>query len=131
MADALPLVLWECEYGPDDVRWVVANERGATVNGLYAELRSAHERSRVRSTLHGHFLAAAAQYHSRPPELLPLRGAAIPAGSVVGVPLGGGTERNTRYAGGKGHVALLERGRLEGVEKMWERWKNGRRRRDD
>jgi len=145
MADALPLVLWDCHYDRNDVNWAgditdrVANDTGpdsddqkndADVNGLYAELRSIHERSRVHSTLHEHFLKAASRYHQPPRELLPVvpykLNTSIPNGTVLGVPLGGGTHRNTRYTGGKGYVKLLDRKRLDEVEIIWERWKVGK-----
>ncbi|KAI0689380.1 pseudouridine synthase [Cytidiella melzeri] len=144
MADALPLVLWDCQYDKDDVNWIgdidsclPHGERFAQqksdVNGLYAELRSMHERSWVHSALHEHFLKAASRYHRPPKELLPfspsksgVHARPIPNGTVLGIPLGGGTQRNTRYAGGKGYVSLLERKRSDEVEDIWERWKNGR-----
>ena len=146
MADALPLVLWNCKYDNEDVAWVgdsqsssspgdivAPGQKKADVNGLYAELRSLHERSWVHSTLHEHFLQAASRFHRPPKELLPFPCTkagdplpAVPNGTVLGIPLGGGTHRNTRYAGGKGYVKLLDRKRLDEVPVIWERWKNGK-----
>lgn len=149
MADALPLVLWDCHYDENDVRWVGERPTGAAssahdnysdVNGLYAELRAAHERSCVQTALHEHFRQAASRFHRRPREFLPFIAgnnalAGAPNGTTLAVPLGGGTYRNTRIAGGKGYVKLLDRKRLDEVEVTWERWKSGkgakRAKRDD
>lgn len=142
MADALPLVLWDCLYDESDVRWLgedisnlVSSERlhsqegGSDVNGLYAELRSIHERSCIHSALHDHFLRAASRFHRSPREFLPISStplSMIPSGTTLAIPLGGGTSRNTRIAGGKGYVKLLDRKRLDEVEVTWERWKSGK-----
>ena len=142
MADALPLVLWDCHYDESDVRWVGevahdlqpstdlhSHEKIAGTNGLYAELRSNHERSYIHSALHDHFLRAASRFHRPPRGFLPIAEtplSTIPNGTTLAVPLGGGTFRNTRIAGGKGYVKLLERKRLDEVEITWERWKAGK-----
>ncbi|KAI0085584.1 pseudouridine synthase [Irpex rosettiformis] len=143
MADALPLVLWDCKYDKEDVTWVGdldspvvsgdVEEKQVSINGLYAKLRSLHERSWVHLALHDHFLQAASRYHRPPKELLPFPPSnpsaplpVIPNGTVIGIPLGGGTYRNTRYAGGKGYVKLLDMHRLDVVEVVWEKWKNGK-----
>lgn len=140
MADALPLVLWDCSYDERDVTWVGVEPHGTSasaaarttfdVNGVYAELRSIHERSLVHSALHDHFLRAASRFHRAPREFLPMQSAddthAIPNGATLAIPLGGGTYRNTRCAGGKGYVRLLERKRLDELEVIWKRWKKGK-----
>ncbi|KAG1744402.1 pseudouridine synthase [Suillus lakei] len=55
MADALPLTLWDCEC---------------------ANSESIHQRSLIHTTLDEHFITAAPQYHSPPPQYFPfsLRG---------------------------------------------------------
>lgn len=139
MADALPLVLWDCHYDLVDVQWVgevpissteaAPSESTSDANGLYAELRLIHERSRLHSALHEHFLKAASRFHRPPREFLPVSStplSAVPDGNTLAIPLGGGTYRNTRVAGGKGYIKLLERKRLDEVEVTWERWRTGK-----
>ncbi|KAI0759169.1 hypothetical protein BC629DRAFT_1550032 [Irpex lacteus] len=120
MADALPLVLWDCKYDKEDVHGSAisillppsgvsaqAEEKQTNVNGLYAELRSIHERSWVHTALHDHFLKAASRYHRPPKELLPF------------------SLRNLTTLC-RPFRMLLDRKRLDEVEVMWERWKNGK-----
>ena len=142
MADALPLVLWDCHYDESDVRWSsdvtadaqldasVSSKKAASVNGLYSQLRSIRERSWLHSTLHDHFLQAASQFHQPPLQYLPTSASSELArfrdGTVIGIPLGGGTVRNTRYTGGKGYVKILDRKRLDDMEVIWERYKHGK-----
>ncbi|KAI9433039.1 pseudouridine synthase [Lactarius indigo] len=126
MADALPLVLWDCTYAAEDVQWRTddAGSDGGSV-GLYSQLVGFTERAQVEATLAEHFLAAAAPLHE-----LAARG----AGSMLtraadgkergpwDVPLGGGT---TRREGN--YVPLLDRKRLESVEVVNERWRTRRK----
>ena len=127
MADALPLVLWDCTYAAEDVQWRAdeAGSDGGSV-GLYAQLVGLAERAQVEATLAEHFLAAAAALHGPA-----TRGAGLMLSRVVNgkqrrpldVPLGGGmTRREGNY------VPLLIRKRLESVEVVNERW---RARRDE
>ncbi|KAH9010328.1 tRNA pseudouridine synthase [Lactarius hengduanensis] len=126
MADALPLVLWDCAYADEDVQWRAddAGSDGGSV-GLYSQLVGLAERAQVEATLAEHFLAAAAPLHE-----LAARG----AGSMLtreangkergpwDVPLGGGT---TRREGN--YVPLLNRKRLDHVEVVNERWRTRRK----
>ena len=125
MADALPLVLWDCTYSAGDVQWRTddAGSDGGSV-GLYSQLVGLTERAQVEATLAEHFLAAAA----------PLHGSAVRgAGSMLtraangkergpwDLPLGGGmTRREGNY------VPLLNRKRLESAEVVNERWRRRR-----
>jgi tRNA pseudouridine38/39 synthase len=65
MADALPLVLWDCVYAPEDVPWRTDDtgiEGGSA--GLHLQLTGLAERAQVEATLAEHFLAAASQFHA-------------------------------------------------------------------
>lgn len=133
MADALPLVLWECGYSDGDVTW--RNDTGladaanmktpqkASANSLYQQLRSAHERSLIQAALNEHYLAAAAKHHPAPPEYLPLLpdGPSVPKGVVFGVPLGAGTQKDSAT-----YIPVLERKRLDHVLVTNERWRSGK-----
>jgi tRNA pseudouridine38/39 synthase len=126
MADALPLVLWDCTYADEDVQWRAdeAGSDGGSV-GLYTQLVGLAERAQVEATLAEHFLSAAASLHGPA-----TRGAGSMLSRANGkerrpadVPLGGGmTRREGNY------VPLLNRKRLESVEVVNERW---RARRDE
>ncbi len=125
MADALPLVLWDCTYAVEDVQWRAddAGSDGGSV-GLYSQLVGLAERAQVEATLAEHFLASAAPLHEP---------AARGAGSMLtratdgkerrpwDVPLGGGTARREGN-----YVPLLNRKRLESVEVVNERWRTRR-----
>ncbi len=113
MADALPLVLWDCTYAVEDVQWRAddAGSDGGSV-GLYSQLVGLAERAQVEATLAEHFLAAAAPLHEPA-----ARGADGKERGPWDVPLGGGmTRREGNY------VPLLNRKRLESVEVVNERW---------
>jgi tRNA pseudouridine38/39 synthase len=125
MADALPLVLWDCTYAAENVQWRAddAGSDGGSV-GLYSQLVGLAERAQIEATLAEHFLAAAAPLHGP---------AAQEAGSMLtraangkelgpwDVPLGGGmTRREGNY------VPLLNRKRLESAEIVNERWRTRR-----
>lgn len=129
MADALPLVLWDCGYPDSDLDWrITSNESTGDGNGseLYQQLHSIHARSQVYTTLNDHFFAAAARLHSPPPiqirdvttkEILPS------APLKFSIPLGGGAYKRT---GQEKYVPLLKRNRLEAVEVVNERWRLGK-----
>ena len=122
MADALPLVLWDCTYAPEDVQWRADNAGadGGSI-GLYTQLVGLAERAQVEATLSEHLLAATSDLHG---------GGARGSGSIMtrgingkergpwDVPLGGGlTRREGKY------VQLLNRKRLESAEVVNERWR--------
>ena len=104
MAEALPLVLWDCVYEEQDAGWRTddAGSEGGSV-GLHTQLTGLAERAQVEATLAEHILAAASQFH-----------AAAPLVRLVGpwdVPLGGGRMRREGT-----YVGLLLRKRLSSVE---------------
>jgi tRNA pseudouridine38/39 synthase len=146
MADALPLMLWDCAYADSDVTWQTGSDgtdpnesSSGTGSDLYHQLHSIHQRSLIHTSLDAQFLRAAAQHHSPPlqyfpfsqtgltPDTLPRsKGSGSGNGNggrepVLGVPLGGGT-----YKRGAKYVPLLERKRLDHVEVANERWRMGR-----
>ena len=133
MADGLPLVLWDCAYSDEDVRWQIDEGDGEDVGaggagGVYGQLRSIYERSTIHSALDAYFLESASKHHPAPMNAFPLRpnpsgsGGLIPGGSgVLQIPLGGGAHQRTgRY------VPVLSRKRLEDVFVVNERWKAGK-----
>ncbi|KAK7435910.1 pseudouridine synthase deg1 [Stygiomarasmius scandens] len=130
MADALPLMLWDCGYSNEDVNWRTdGNEPGSDSThmedgrGIYHLLYSIHARSEVYSALNLHFLKAAAAYFPAPWAPTPdgTLGARVGGGISVEIPLGGGSSRKlTQY------VPLLSRKRLDPVEVANERWRNGK-----
>ncbi|KAN0136879.1 Pseudouridine synthase [Lactarius tabidus] len=122
MADALPLVLWDCTYAGSDVQWRAddAGSDGGSV-GLYSQLVGLAERAQVDATLAEHFLAAAAPLHgpaARGVDPMLTQAANVKERGPWDVPLGGGmTRREGNY------VPLLNRKRLESVEVVNERWR--------
>lgn len=136
MADALPLMLWDCAFADSDVQWQIGdNDSGSedarTKGDLYRQLDSIHQRSLIHTTLEAHFLAAAAWYHPPPPRYFPfsttrLTMSTIPLLAnneppVLGVPLGGGT-----YRRGVNYVPIVLRKRLDHVEVTNARWRTGK-----
>ena len=140
MADALPLLLWDCAFADTDVRWQTGDEHAhahagdadvRTKGDLYHQVHAVHQRSLVHTTLEVHFLAATARYHPPPPRYFPfsvtgLTTSTIPLLAnkeppVLSVPLGGGT-----YRRGVKYVPLLLRKRLDPVEVANARWRNGK-----
>jgi tRNA pseudouridine38/39 synthase len=121
MADALPLVLWDCVYAPEDAPWRTddADIDGGSA-GLHSQLASLAERAQVEATLAEHFLTVTSQFHAPPPVLL--RQPAAGERGPWDVPLGGGMVRRE----GK-YVPLLKRKRLESVEVVNARWRTRRR----
>ena len=117
MADALPLVLWDCVYAPEDAPWRTddADVDGGSA-GLHSQLAGLAERAQVEATLAEHFLTVASQFHAPAPALL--RQPAAGEREPWDVPLGGGmVRREGRY------VPLLKRKRLESVEVVNARWR--------
>jgi tRNA pseudouridine38/39 synthase len=121
MADALPLVLWDCVYAEEDAPWRTddAGSEGGSI-GLHTQMAGLAERAQVEATLAEHFLAAASQFHARAPVLL--RPPAAGEGGGWDVPLGGGMmRREGRYVG------LLKRKRLESVDVVNARYRDRKR----
>ncbi len=118
MADALPLVLWDCVYAPEDAPWRTDDlDIDGGSSGLHSQLTYLAERAQVEATLTEHFLAAASQFHAPAPALL--RQPAAGERGPWDVPLGGGmVRREGRY------VPLLKRKRLESVEVVNARWRD-------
>ncbi|PFH50362.1 hypothetical protein AMATHDRAFT_145251 [Amanita thiersii Skay4041] len=127
MADALPLMLWECGYKPEDVDWRInaytdENKRKGNNGDLYNSMEAVHEKSRISAALDQHFLEAARQHHPPPKRLFPTdQWPDNSAKVLMNVPLGGGTyKRMMRY------TPLLDRVRMDPVEVVNERWRNGK-----
>ncbi|KAI6013075.1 pseudouridine synthase [Pisolithus microcarpus] len=151
MADALPLMLWECAFSDSDVHWQSDGDVNTNVacennpncetgslgmekhsgTGLVRQIHSVYQRSLIHSALEGHFLSAAVRYHPVPPQYFPFSRTGLSVGTiprlpnntapVIGVPLGGGTCRR-----GVKYVPLLSRKRLDHVDVANARWKNGK-----
>ncbi|KAL4071685.1 pseudouridine synthase [Scleroderma yunnanense] len=145
MADALPLMLWDCAFNNADVKWQTHNDSNCSDNvdesrgneekhsgtGLIRQLHSVCQRSLIHCAMEGHFLSAAGQYHPRPPQYFPFTHTGLSTSTiprlpnntppVIGVPLGGGT-----YRRGVKYVPLLSRKRLDHVMVVNERWRNGK-----
>jgi tRNA pseudouridine38/39 synthase len=118
MADALPLVLWDCVYAPEDAPWRTDDTDidGGGSAGLHSQLTGLAEQAQVEATLAEHFLTVASRFHAPRPALL--RQPAAGERGPWDVPLGGGTvRREGRY------VPLLKRKRLESVEVVNGRWR--------
>ena len=125
MADALPLVLWDCTYAAEDVQWRAddAGSDGGSI-GLYSQLVGLAERAQVEATLAEHFLAAAASLHGPVARGAGSMSTQTANGKERGpwdVPLGGGMVRREGN-----YVPLLNRKRLESVEVVNERWRTRR-----
>ena len=133
MADGLPLVLWDCAFSDEHVRWQVDECDGEGAGGggagrVYGQLRSIYERSTIHSALDAYFLESASKHHPAPMDAFPLpinspgSGGLVPDDSgVLQIPLGGGAyQRTGRY------VPVLSRKRLEDVFVVNARWKAGK-----
>lgn len=134
MADGLPLVLWECGYSDDDVRWRTDEDPSASgalmdkevmTTNLRHQMLSIYNRSRIRATLEGHFLRAAANHHPVPytPLPFPLSDEDSPSSQkfILNIPVGGGMHvRTAKYK------PLLTRERGDSVDVVNERWRLGR-----
>ncbi|KAG5636996.1 hypothetical protein H0H81_006140 [Sphagnurus paluster] len=121
MADALPLLLWDCGYPEEELDWRTTNGAPGSSESrpdLYQQLHSIHARSQVYTALNDHFLAAASVFHRRPAEAE----AQSPSTKLL-IPLGGGAYKRT---GQDKYVPLLRRNRLDPVEQVNERWRLGK-----
>ncbi|KAJ7928622.1 pseudouridine synthase [Mycena leptocephala] len=133
MADALPLMLYECHYAQGDVEWQTEEEVDADGlsplgAGLYHQLHSIQARSEMYATLNREFLHAAAAHHAPPIANLPLTATGfVPDGKTpMNVPLGGAEFRRTAK-----YIPLLERNRGDHFEVVNERWRIGKGARRD
>jgi tRNA pseudouridine38/39 synthase len=121
MADALPLMLWNCTYAPKDLSWRTDGIEVGETSGsaeLLRQMTTVHERAQVHAALEQHFVAAASQYHYALPSRLPLPPNQVPPKDMIDVPVGGGVYRH-----GSNYVPLLQRKRLDPVEVTNARWK--------
>ncbi|KIJ34999.1 hypothetical protein M422DRAFT_76371 [Sphaerobolus stellatus SS14] len=133
MADGLPLALWDCGYADGDVQWQADDGNASSdkdspmTTNVRLQLASIYTRSRIRTTLDGHFLRAAAQFHELPYSPLPITSEADKDAvlkfqkNVMGIPIGGGLHiRTSKYR------PLLGRERMEPASVVNERWRRGR-----
>ncbi|KAJ7778550.1 pseudouridine synthase [Mycena metata] len=129
MADALPLMLYECHYSPGDVKWQAEQEDDAELGaGLYHQMHSIQARSELFAVLNREFLTAAAAHHAPPTSYLPLTATGfVPDGKTpMNVPLGGAEfRRSVKY------TPLLQRNRGDHFEVVNERWRVGKGARRD
>ncbi|KAJ7737905.1 pseudouridine synthase [Mycena maculata] len=123
MADALPLMLYECHYAPGDVEWQTEEEADPDVLGLYHQMHALHARADMYTTLNREFLNAAAVHHAPQPVHLPLTATGfVPDGRTpMNLPLGGAEFRRIAK-----YVPLLERNRGAHFEVVNERWRLGK-----
>ncbi|KAG6879629.1 hypothetical protein C0992_000465 [Termitomyces sp. T32_za158] len=128
MADALPLLLWDCGYPEGELDWRTTN--GTTLSDgdeggrseLFQQMHSIHLRSQIYTALNNHFLLAASRFHQ------PKCGASVLSGpssslAKLMIPLGGGTYKRT---GHDKYTPLLKRNRLDHVDITNERWRLGK-----
>lgn len=136
MADALPLLLWDCAFSDSDVRWQTGDDNSRddhtrTRGNLYHQLHSVYQRSLIHTTLEAHFLAVTTRHHPPPPQYFPFSSTGLTTSTipplankeppVLGVPLGGGT-----YRRGVKYVPIVLRKRLDRVEVANARWRTGK-----
>lgn len=134
MADALPLMLWDCAYSEEDVKWRTdGHEPGSDSppedgRGLYHLLHSIRSRSEIFLALNQHFLEAASMFFPEPWAITKQGtvGVKFSGKIMVEVPLGGGASKKLQQ-----YVPLLQRKRLDPVEVANERWRNGKGLRKD
>jgi tRNA pseudouridine38/39 synthase len=127
MADALPLMLWDCMYTDADVQWrttpdgETCNEKRGSGPELYDQLHSIHNRSTIHTVLDAHFLSATAVFYPRAPVYFPRNQTQIAPPPIIEVPLGGGTFHRTGN-----YTPLLRRKRMDSVEDLNARWRASR-----
>lgn len=138
MADALPLLLWECGYPESELSWRTTPSEDRCIsrgngNGnesgteLYQQLDAIYARSQVYTALNDHFLSAASVHHlpTRPSnnyQQMTHAAPRIPPMKLL-IPLGGGSYKRTSQ---EKYVPLLQRKRLDTVETANERWRLGK-----
>ncbi|KAF8067920.1 pseudouridine synthase [Lyophyllum atratum] len=129
MADALPLMLWDCGYPEAELDWRTTNgyptaDGGHPRTDLYQQLHAIHARSEVYTVLNDHFLSAASRFHLPPPTQVDASVEAEPTlPAKLLVPLGGGTYKRTNQ---DKYTPLLRRNRLDHVDLVNERWRLGK-----
>ncbi|KAJ3869381.1 pseudouridine synthase [Lentinula novae-zelandiae] len=132
MADALPLMLWDCIYSDEDVDWRIdghepdsdqSNRSTEDGRGIYHLLHSIQSRSEVYLALNQHFLDAASLFFPKPWATTKegIMGIRYGGRVMIEAPLGAGTSRKLQH-----YVPLLERKRLDPVDVANERWRNGK-----
>ncbi|KAJ3879280.1 pseudouridine synthase [Lentinula edodes] len=132
MADALPLMLWDCIYSDEDVDWRIdghepdSNQSNSSTEdgrGIYHLLHSIQSRSAVYLALNQHFLDAASLFFPKPWATTKegIMGIRYGGRVMIEAPLGAGTSRKLQH-----YVPLLKRKRLDPVDVANERWKNGK-----
>ncbi|KAF8221931.1 pseudouridine synthase [Tricholoma matsutake] len=138
MADALPLLLWECGYPESELSWRTTPSEDRCIsrgNGsgnesgteLYQQLDAIYARSQVYTALNDHFLSAASVHHlpTRPSnnyQQMTHAAPRVPPMKLL-IPLGGGSYKRTSQ---EKYVPLLQRKRLDTVETANERWRLGK-----
>lgn len=133
MAIGLPLVLWDCGYLTEDVKWqtddvsLTDETEPMITNNVRHQLTSIYTRARIRSVIDNHFLRASGRYHDLPYTPLPFtsnkeRDIALTDGkSTLNIPVGAGVHiRTSKY------VPLLVRVRNDSSDVVNERWRQGR-----
>ncbi|GJJ09269.1 hypothetical protein Clacol_003491 [Clathrus columnatus] len=135
MAIGLPLVLWDCGYLTEDVKWQTDDDpptatgetESVITSNVRHQLSSIYMRSRIRSVIDGHFLRASSRYHDLPYTPLPFtddeaRDATLThEKTTLNIPVGAGVHiRTAKY------IPLLNRARGDTSEAVNERWRQGR-----
>ncbi|KAJ4481135.1 pseudouridine synthase, partial [Lentinula aciculospora] len=132
MADALPLMLWDCSYSDEDIDWRTdghepRNTQSADTSddgrGIYHLLHTIRSRSEIYLALNQHFLDAASLLFPEPwtPTKEGTVGIRYGGKVMIEAPLGGGASRRLHQ-----YVPLLKRKRLDPIDVVNERWRNGK-----
>lgn len=122
MADALPLVLWDCAFRESDACWQGGNrtEPSDTLSNVFREMQAVWTRDIISTSISSLFLKASMPFHA---PFSPDEDAPGVAGSQSGrYHLGGGSMFNdARY------IPLLERERGGSIEEANAKWRTGAR----
>ena len=125
MADALPLVLWDCGFRKDDVCWQGGNGSEPSVksdapSNVFREIQAIWTRDVTRASISSLFLQASTPFHT--PLRLGEDASGIAPSQSKRYHLGGGSmQTDTRY------VPLLERERGGSIEEANAKWRAGAR----
>lgn len=130
MADALPLILWDCGYAETDVQWqgddTPSLSSSSSSNGsLFREMHSTWTQDVVRSSISSLFLQAASTLNSLP-ALSPTSSRAPTPTSPLYYPLGGGSV-HVESKGRAHYTPLLKRDRGASIDDQNRRWREGAR----
>ncbi|KAG8742749.1 hypothetical protein FRC10_000963 [Ceratobasidium sp. 414] len=127
MADALPLVLWDCGYRSEDVAWQMdgqveiqggaMTDRERTHN-FWFQLYSVWTHDQIQAAMQGYFLRAGEAFYPRPSPVAP--GLADSTHGPVKLNMGGGVFRHMSK-----YVPVLELDRGERAEVANLRWREG------